>query len=281
MKKGINSTNKISKKKTLKSNDIIDLDLICDTWEAEIEKEQLQTYKKVIDEYSAACNIDFRKENKFLSNDYQVFDYLLQVTVASPQLFKGFHNILNKYGFNDKTYSDYMIKKITKNVSNVQAFASGLVSVGVINDIYDMENGSVNIESSLGNYNFFLANEYYAGNKEIVKYIEEGDLKCNCHVNTLFLLKSLRKGEAVTAKCSTMFNNLYYHSFYRYEGMISDLNTNSVMSEENFNKIYNPQIISVVNIDNLEEKQNNVKSKCKSTLNDLLEIAVYEEFLNK
>ncbi len=281
MKKIINSTHKVSEKKDLKFNDKIDLDLICDTWESKNEKEQLQTFKKVIDEYSAVCGIDFRKENKFLSNDYQVFDYLLQVTVAGSQFFEGFHKILKKYGFNDKTYLDYMIKKITKNANNMQAFAEGLVSAGVISDIYDMDNGSVNIESSLGNYNFFLANEYYAGIKKIVKYIEEGDLRCNCHANALFLLKSLGKGEAVTAKCSTMFDNLYYHSYYRYEGMITDLNINCVMSEEDYNKIYNPQIISVVNIDNLEEKQNDVKSKCLSTLNDLLEIAVYEEFLDK
>ncbi len=281
MKKTINSTQKVSKKSALKSNDKIDLDLICDTWEAKNEKEQLQTYKKVIDEYSTMCNIDFRKENKLLSDDYQVFDYLLQVTVAGVQFFEGFHKILKKYGFNDKTYLDYMIKKITKNARNAQAFGNGLISIGIISDIYDMDNGSVNIKSSLGNYNFFLANEYYAKSKKIVKYIEEGDLRCNCHANALFLLKCLKKGEAVTAKCSTMFNNLYYHSYYRYEGMIVDLNINCVMSEEDYNKIYNPQIISVVNIDNLEEKQNNVKSKCKSTLNDLLEIAVYEEFLNK
>ena len=53
------------------------------------------------------------------------------------------------------------------------------------------------------------------------------------------------------------------------------------MNEEDYNKIYSPQIISVVNIDNLEEKQNRVKNNCKSTLEDLLEIAVYEEVLNK
>jgi len=41
MNKVINSKNKISKKKTLKSNDIIDLDLICDTWKREVEKETI------------------------------------------------------------------------------------------------------------------------------------------------------------------------------------------------------------------------------------------------
>ena len=53
------------------------------------------------------------------------------------------------------------------------------------------------------------------------------------------------------------------------------------MNEEDYNKIYSPQIISVVNIDNLEEKQNRVKNNCKSTLEDLLEVAVYEELLNE
>lgn len=259
----------------------IDLDVICDNWETENWKKQMNMFKQVIDEYSKLCNVDFRKENKFAHNDYDVFDCLLQLTVARPQFFGEFHEILSKYAFNDKTYLDYVIKKITKNASNVQAFIDGLIDVGIINNIYDIEDNSVNIESCLGKYNFFFANEYYIENKEIVEYIENGDLNRNCHVNTLFLLKCLKNGDAITAKCSSMFNNLYYHSYYRCDGMICDLNINCVMSEHDYNKIYNPQIISVVNIDNLEEKQDKVKSNCKSTLEDLLEIAVYEEVLKK
>lgn len=255
----------------------INLDPICDNWEAENETKQMRIFKKVVDEYSKLCNVDFRRENKFAHNDYDVFDSLLQLTVAQPQFFEEFHEILNKYGFNDKTYLDYAIKKITKNASNVQAFIDGLIKVGIINDVYDMENNSINIESCLGKYNFFLANEYYIENKEIVEYIENENLNRNCHANTLFLLKSIKDGEAVTAKCSSMFNNLYYHSYYRCNGVICDLNINCVMSEQDYNNIYNPQIISVVNIDNLEEKQNKVKSNCKSTLEELLEIAIYEE----
>lgn len=259
----------------------IDLDIICDKWEAENKTIQMEMFRKVIDEYSKLCNVDFRQENKFAHNDYEVFDYLFQLTVAKPQFFESFHNIINKYGFNDKTYIDYTIKKITKNASNVQAFINGLIDIGMINKVYDMENNSINIESCLGKYNFFFANEYYIANKEIIEYIQNGELNRNCHVNTLFLLKCLKKGEAVISKCSTMFNNLYYHSYYRCDGMICDLNINCVMNEQDYNKIYNPQIISVVNINNLEEKQNRVKNNCKSTLEDLLEIAVYEEVLDK
>ncbi|MCI8519077.1 MAG: hypothetical protein HFJ51_03035 [Clostridia bacterium] len=259
----------------------IDLDQICDKWEAENKQRQIEIFKKVIDEYSKLCNVDFRKENKLAHNDYEVFDCLFQLTVAQPQFFEEFHNILNKYGFNDKTYLDYLIKKVTKNASNLNAFINGLIDVGMINEIYDIENHSVNIESFLGKYNFFSANEYYIDNKEVKDYIQNGNLNRNCHLNTLFLLKGLKKGEAVTAKCSSMFNNLYYHSYYRCDGIISDLNINCVMQEKDYNKIYNPQIISVVNIDNLEEKQNKVKNDCESTLVDLLEIAVYEEILNK
>ncbi len=259
----------------------IDLDLLYDKWEEENETKQMEIFKKVIDEYSKFCNADFRKEAKFANNDYGVFDVLFQLTVAKPQFFKKFHEILSKYEFNDKTYLDYTIKKITKNASNVQAFIDGLIDVGMINNVYDMDDNSVNIESCFGIYNFFLANEYYIENKEIVTYIKTGDINRNCHVNSLLLLKCLKKGEAVTAKCSSMFNNLYYHSYYRCDGMICDLNINCVMKEQDYAKIYNPQIISVVNIDNLEEEQNRVKNTCKSTLEDLLEIAVYKEFILK
>ena len=259
----------------------IDLDLICDKWESENEIKQIKILKKVINEYSVLCNVDFRKENKFAHNDYEVFDSLFQLTIAQPQFFEGFHEILSKYAFNHKTYLDYAIKKITKNASNTQAFIDGLIAVGMINDVYDEKNNSVSIKYCFGKYNFFFAKKYYIENKEVLKYIENGNLDRNCHINALFLLKCLKKGEAVTAKCSSMFNKLYYHSYYICNEMICDLNINCVMSEEDYNKIYSPHIISVVNMDNLEEKQNNVKNNCKSTLENLLEIAVYEEFLNK
>lgn len=262
-------------------NTKIDLDKICDKNEEENDKIQMEKYKKVIDEYSKLCNVNFRKENKFANNDYEVFDSLFQLTVAQPQFFEEFHEILNKYGFNDKTYLEYAIKKITKNASNMEAFIEGLINVGLIDEVYDLENNSINIKSCLGEYNFFLANEYYAENQEIVSYIQNNELNRNCHVNTLFLLKCLRKGEAITAKCSIMFNSNFYHSYYRCDGMIWDLNINCVMSEEYYNAIYNPKIISVVNIENLEDKQKNVKDNAKSTLEDLLEIAVYEETLTK
>lgn len=259
----------------------MDLDKICDNNEAENNRMQMEKYKKVIDEYSKLCNVNFRKENKWAKNDYEVFDSLLQITIAQPQFFEEFHEILNKYGFDDKTYIDYAIKKITKNASNMEAFIDGLIDVGIIDEVYEMENNSISLKSIFGTYNFFLANEYYSSNQEIVSYIQNNEINRNCHVNTLFLLKCLRRGEAITSKCSTMFKSNFYHSYYRSEGMICDLNINCVMSEENYNAIYNPKIISVVNIENLEEKRNNVKNNSKSTLEDLLEIAIYEEVLTK
>ena len=93
----------------------IDLDFICDNWEAENKTKQMEIFKKVVDEYSEFCNVDFRKENKFAHNDYDVFDCLFQLTVAQPQFFEEFHQILSRYAFNDKTYLDYTIKKITQN----------------------------------------------------------------------------------------------------------------------------------------------------------------------
>lgn len=68
----------------------IDLDLICDKLELENETKQMQILKNVINEYSKLCNVDFRKENKFAHNDYEVFDSLFQLTVAQPQFLRNF-----------------------------------------------------------------------------------------------------------------------------------------------------------------------------------------------
>jgi len=257
----------------------INLDKLCDKNEEENEKRQMSIYKQVIDDYSKLCNVDFRKENTFARNDYDVFDCLLQITVAQPKFFEAFHEILSRYGFNDKTYLDYAIKKITRNASNVQAFIDGLMNIGLIDNIKELKDNSFDLYSFMGKYNFSMASEYYSKNNDIISYIENEELNQNCHKNTLFLLKTLKQGEAITAKCSMMFNSSFYHSYYRNNGMICDLNINCVMSEENYNAIYNPQIISVVNIENLEEKQKEVRTNSTSTLEDLLEIAVYEESL--
>lgn len=259
----------------------INLDVFFDNSEKENEEREMGYYKRVIDDYSKLCGVDFRKENKFAHDDYGVFDSLFQLTVAQPKFFEEFHEILNKYGFDERTYLDYAIKKITRNSSNVQAFIEGLFNIGLINDLVENEDKSIQLVSYLGTYKFFPANEYYNQKREIVEYIENGDLARNCHVNTLFLLKNLKKGEAVTAKCSGMFNSSYYHTYYRDNETICDLNINCVMNEKDYNKIYSPNIISVVNFENLQEKQNIVKSKCESTLEDLLEIAIYEEFIAK
>lgn len=259
----------------------INLDKFCDENEQVNEEKQMRIYKSVIDDYSKLCGVNFRKENKFARNDYDVFDSLLQITVANPQFFQEFHEILDKYGFDDKTYIDYAIKKITNNASNMEAFIKGLIDVGVVENLYD-ENNLIYLESYGGTYKFLPANEYYSENKEIISYMKKGQLNGNCHVSTLFLLKTLKQGEAVTAKCSTMFNgSYYYHSYYRESEMICDLNINCVMSEEEYNSIYHPKIISVVNLENLKEKQNMIRKTHESTLEDLLEIAVYEEILKK
>lgn len=261
--------------------EIIDLDQICDNFEKENEQRQMEKFKCIIDEYSILCNVNFREVNPSARDDYDVFDSLFQLTVAQPQYYEEFHGILSKYGFNDKAYLEYLIKKITRNSSNVDAYIDGLISVGLLKDVYDSDKDkSIYVESILGKYNFFFANEYFEDNKKIVDYIENSDTSGNCHVNTLFLLNTLKKGEAITAKCSNMFNS-FYHSFYKLDEMICDLNINCVMNENNYNTIYNPKIMSVVKYEDLESKQVNIKKNCKSTLEELLEIAIYEELNNK
>lgn len=261
-------------------NNKIDLDSICDNNEENNEKRQMSMYKNVIDDYNKFCNMDFREVNKSARDDYDVFDFLLQITVVKPEFFETFHEILSKYGFNDKTYLEYAIKKITKNASNVNAFLQGLIDVGLIDEVHIVEDNLINLKSYMGTYNFYFANEYYKNNSEVISYIENNSLSRNCHDNTLFLLKCLKEGEAVTAKCSTMFNSSFYHSYYRFNGKVCDLNINCVIDEKDYNTIYSSKIISVVNIDDLEKKQARVREKCTSTLLDLLEIAIYEEVLS-
>lgn len=258
--------------------DKINLDPICDNEEENKNRIKMQRYARVIDEYSEFCGVDFRKESNF-NDDYQQFDFLFQITVVNPKYFNAFHDIFSKNGFSDKAYIEYAIKKIAKNSTNAEAFVNGLLQIGILSDVCQNEDSSITVKTFIDNYTFFAADEYYKDNETICEYIENGDLICNCHQNALFLLETLGTGKAITARCSIGNGDEFFHSYYVDNGMVCDLNINCVMEEEQYKKIYNPKVMSTVDITNLGEKKKTVKENATSTLNELLEIAIYEEYL--
>lgn len=48
---------------------------------------------------------------------------------------------------------------------------NGLIAIGIVDEVNELENNSITLKSYLGEYNFFLADEYYALNQDVVSYI--------------------------------------------------------------------------------------------------------------
>lgn len=263
----------------------IDLDKYVDTKEMVNDAKSMTRYGMIIDAINKEMGFDVRQ--KEAKDDYQNFDFILQVYVAKyneyPDLLAMFNEHARKNGFDPKEYLRYALKKITENRSNVEAYITGLLDSGIIEDVYVDDDGVWTIKSEIVNFSFQAADVYYKNQPEILSYIQnEEGRKRGCHKNAEFLLIALslygEGGEAVTAKLKNAVGIEFYHSYYRQNGRIIDLNNNVVMTEEDYNRLYQPEIISVVTFEEYKEKCEEVKTKATSTLMPLLEIAAYEEY---
>ena len=263
----------------------IDLDKYVDTKEMVNDAKSMVRYGMIVDAMSKEMGFDVRQ--KEAKDDYQNFDIILQIYVVKykeyPQLLQMFNEHARRNGFDPKEYLRYALKKITENRSNVEAYINGLVDSGIIEDIYVDDDGIYTIKSEIASFSFQAADVYYKNQPAIVSYIQnEKGRKNGCHKNAEFLLISLslygEGGEAVTAKLKNAVGIEFYHSYYRQNGKIIDLNNNVVMSEEDYNRLYQPEIISVVTFEEYKQKCEEVKTKATSTLMPLLEIAAYKEY---
>ncbi len=259
----------------------IDLDQYIDELELVNEEKSMARYRTIIDEINNEMQFDVR--NKKAKNDYDNFDAIMQIYVAKyseyPKLLEMFEEHALKNGFDPKQYLDYAVKKITENASNVETYITGLLDSGIIDDVYVDDDGVWTIKSKIVNFSFEPADIYYKDYTEIIDYIYNTEgRRTGCHQNAEFLLTFFKDGEAITAKLKNLVGIDFYHSYYRNNGKICDLNTNVVMMEDDYNRLYQPEIISVLTFEKFKQKIEEVKLKATSTLMPLLEIAAYEEY---
>ncbi len=260
---------------------LIDLDKIVDELEDISDTRDEEKYTTILNLIEERLGNTIRDEGL---SEYENFDRTLQIAVVSyedyPTYLEVFDECAYDNGFNPNTYIDYAIKKITEDRTNYKAFINGLLKSEIIQEcnyvdgIYSIVCGSVDVE-------FRKASEYYKGNEVISEYIGRSFRKGGCHENALFLLNQLKKGEAVTVKMKDIVGEYFYHSYYRCDGIVTDLNNNVVMDEEDYNLIYSPLILSVVKIDEYDDRLKEVNANTKHSLIGLLAIAIYQEYIDK
>lgn len=201
----------------------------------------------------------------------------------NPRLFLCFMKCIDKSKFNYGCFLDYAIKKTTEDRADRDIFINALMSIGIIKEIYEDDEKCWHLKTKKRAFCFYKATDYYCEYPEIQAYLANKEArKHGCHKNALFLLKFFKEGEAITAKIKDHLNGIIYHSYYRYNGKVADLNDNVVMSEDDFNKLHHPDVISVVTFDAYEKKLKELEDNTTfGDLYDLFAIALYQEYIDE
>lgn len=257
-------------------------ELLIETEEKGREENEL-IYKKVYEELMNIINIQFRTNyTKYADIVRDIKDRYIYTSKYNELFF----NILEKYNYHmeheilDALY-DIVHEDNNKNKSKI--IKKYLLSP-IINDISLEDNSTIKIYSTLGDYNFILANKYFKDNKKIIKLLNNGIIKNRCHDNTLFLSSIFKDYYSITSKCRSYFTGRYYHS-YTYDeesDLIIDLCRKSLIKKEDFDRLYEPIEIS-------KTKNSKVLSEIKKIDKEIylydicmiLRIALYNECKEK
>lgn len=265
----------------------IDLDEYIDKEEEALDLVSNEKYKKIADELTDAFNYDFRRN--ISTDEYQIFDYALQNSLLLNQKdFETIHSILKNNGIPDMAYIERGVLKMSEIRPERKSFMQSLFNKGFIKDAKINPNGTFEIVVT-DDWTIHGANvsTVYKGQPKMIQYMDKRDKYGNlirvngCHNNALFLLNYFQQGEAITARCCSISGQKYFHSFFRNNGYVIDLNINLIMKEEDYFRMNSPEIMSIVTRENYTQKMSEVRNNTTHTLCDLLAIAAYEDIKRK
>lgn len=229
------------------------------------------------------------KTNKHvaLSGEYfiQKLNYLKKNYIYNSEHLESFFEIMERYGYNPKHEIINAVNRLGNlpNPKKNSELIHNLINSPYINDINYNGKGFDIFSSQFGTINFTLASYRYKHNKNMVRYIKENPLPGRCHNHTLFIRAIFPYYYAVTALCPAPFTGKYYHSF-SYDSAnhsIIDLCSNAVFSLNQYEKLFEPDVISIVLNSNISEELKITKKKTNQPLERqaLLKIALYKQLL--
>lgn len=148
-----------------------------------------------------------------------------------------------------------------------------------IQDVNCDHNGKIQIHSNqLGDFHFYIASEFYKNNPIISSYINQSVLPQRCHQHSEFLLTEMHF-PAIISLCRLYFRERYHHSYSysKEDDMYVDLCNNMVMEKEMYQILHQPKEITMIEIDNYQDKLNELGYFLYDEMFDILRIALYEE----
>lgn len=222
-------------------------------------------FQIVLDEFQKQTGLNFNFREGLSSADKVIV--LKNQFVYESEYNELFFKILEKYGYNTKHEIIFAIKELTfqKNPNKNKKTIEKLLLSPYIQDIQYNQN-KYKIESEkFGTIETKIATQELQNNKHMKYYFQNNELQNKCHNNAYFMALVYKRMYTITALCKHYFKNSFYHS-YSYSkttNEIVDLAINSIMNETLYNYLFEPNIITKIKNENIEEELEKATSKNK------------------
>lgn len=222
---------------------------------------------------SKDCEVIFRNLNVWLFNFYYD-EFLEALNYINYDYLKYKRNLISSF-----------ILSVTRNRENIDVLYNVLVTKGVIDEIFVLEDGKyVIITKDFGEIQFYKANEKFKWDRKVKKYLKRlGDnIIDGCHEIAFFLIKTYPEFKAVTSICNKALDCKYYHSFVvDGSNSIIDLTANLIMRKEDYYLLYEVVELNMVDYSMyLEEESSSIEFDESKTLFSLLRCALYKQYLD-
>ena len=197
-----------------------------------------------------------------------------------------FFNILEKYNYHfEQEILDAIFDIVHENnPNNKNRIIKKYIKSPIIDDISIEDKGIIKIYSKFGEFNYILADYYFATNNAICNYMDNHELRNRCHDNSYFLSYILKNDYTISSTCRAYFEGRYHHS-YTYDesnNLIIDLCRKSLLKKEDYDRLYDTKEIIRIPNKKMEKTLRKINDEFGAyDLCNVLRIALYYESLDK
>ena len=258
---------------------------ILNEFEIKNKKLNIEIFDLVLQEFLKKSKLNFNFIN--CNDSMEKILTIKEEYVYTSKYVKLFFKILKKYKYNMKQeIQDAMhaLGHLDDPNKNIEVI-SKLINSPVIQDIsFNGKNEFLISSKQYGDFIFELASYRFRENDKIVDYIKNNSLPNRCHIHAYFMSEIFKDFYAVTSLCKYYFKVSYYHSytFDKDSNSIIDLCHNGVIDKDTYYRIFEPEDISIIINENVEEELALTNERTQQPFNrcNLLKIALYKQYLN-
>lgn len=216
----------------------------------------LVRFQQFIDDFYQAIgfNLDRLVTSDIHSDDPSEKFYYIRYLVSTylKKYREEFYRVLELSGYNLQSEMIDVMKLLGEQ-TNLK-YARDVVEYVLENPLIDAvetDGPKIIVKSDkLGDQAFYSARAYLSDNIP-ARTILMGNLNHKCHQISVELLSELKNALIVTSLMPSYFEGTYYHSYVKDNGMTIDAVNHIVMPHENYDKLFEPTIITELNKEEL------------------------------